>query len=542
MKNNELTNRGFRFISSIITCIILFSSAVNSVSADILNDSNKLFDWAEFKYPQLFSSAKDETQQIENYLVRYYPATNSYIGTKGTDVYVYGDVFGGLIQLGKIGDYVDLENPYISREKVEDSTTVSASKLNANNIMAEAKNVDAKTYVDFFKRIKELKIFGVPDFRSSLNFQQKSNRTSIQKNAMAKNRRNKDYDCLVSGRAYENINIIQRGGLEADTYKAGDDYRITYYDCNMGHITYNGIKRHTVGNFSEFDLSKVGDGDPMGAFYSEFDDYSIETSTQKITLDGTFIYAAESVYPAVRDAAPTSLQKTFKAEEVTITFLNKETNIETVLTYDGILEHITFTKKLLTQNEFTYCKYVEYDLTINESDDSNAVPIYEKLCGDVEPGFTRLNLLPPKPIDQSKGSSIQINGGRILAYLLADGRTRYFYEETIDSSLAITAPDAITDSGETTIKPPQTDDNLDLMNGVVIFAYEGCPHYENLFNYLDENNVSYTYIDIDNTTTANKEAFDWFESPGVPFVGINGHFFGNNYNMFILEGLVQPEK
>ncbi len=42
-------------------------------------------------------------------MVRYYPDTGNYIGTKGEEVYVYGDVFNGLLRAGVISDFVALE-------------------------------------------------------------------------------------------------------------------------------------------------------------------------------------------------------------------------------------------------------------------------------------------------------------------------------------------------------------------------------------------------------------------------------------------------
>ena len=41
--------------------------------------------------------------------MRYYPDTNIYLGTKDKEVYVYGDVFNGLLKVGVISDFVALE-------------------------------------------------------------------------------------------------------------------------------------------------------------------------------------------------------------------------------------------------------------------------------------------------------------------------------------------------------------------------------------------------------------------------------------------------
>ncbi len=50
-----------------------------------------------------------KTVGLDNYLVRHYPDTGNYIGTKGEEVYVYGDVFNGLLRAGVISDFVALE-------------------------------------------------------------------------------------------------------------------------------------------------------------------------------------------------------------------------------------------------------------------------------------------------------------------------------------------------------------------------------------------------------------------------------------------------
>lgn len=80
------------------------------IFADNLDDSNLLFDFAEKNYPQYFSPSKAETFEIDylskHYIARYYNETDTYVGTSGEDVYVYGEVFNGLLHVGKISDYL----------------------------------------------------------------------------------------------------------------------------------------------------------------------------------------------------------------------------------------------------------------------------------------------------------------------------------------------------------------------------------------------------------------------------------------------------
>lgn len=78
----------------------------NIATDDNLNKSNILFDFAEKNYPQFFSPSGMETFKIQGYLARYYSNSDTYIGTLGEDVYVYGNVFNGLLYVGKIGDFI----------------------------------------------------------------------------------------------------------------------------------------------------------------------------------------------------------------------------------------------------------------------------------------------------------------------------------------------------------------------------------------------------------------------------------------------------
>lgn len=91
--------------------ILLFWLLIPSIlfAENFLANSNKLFDFAEKTYPHFFNPAGMRTIALNEYLVRYYPNTGNYIGTKGEEVYVYGDVFNGLLRVGVISDYIELE-------------------------------------------------------------------------------------------------------------------------------------------------------------------------------------------------------------------------------------------------------------------------------------------------------------------------------------------------------------------------------------------------------------------------------------------------
>ena len=75
-----------RLILSVCT-VTLFSS-INFVSADMVSDTEKLFNWAESAYPQFFPGHQT-TQSIEPWLYRYYADTQIYTGVNKNDIGVY---------------------------------------------------------------------------------------------------------------------------------------------------------------------------------------------------------------------------------------------------------------------------------------------------------------------------------------------------------------------------------------------------------------------------------------------------------------------
>jgi len=79
------------------------------LQASDLSNSNKLFDFAEEEYPELFQPDGTSTFKLEDYWVRYYSITDNYIGTKKGEVYVYGAIFNGLLKVGAIADFVELD-------------------------------------------------------------------------------------------------------------------------------------------------------------------------------------------------------------------------------------------------------------------------------------------------------------------------------------------------------------------------------------------------------------------------------------------------
>ncbi len=58
----------------------LFLMTSKFVFADLLADSNTIFDWGEVNYPQFMAPANQPTQFIEGWRFRYYPETKNYVG------------------------------------------------------------------------------------------------------------------------------------------------------------------------------------------------------------------------------------------------------------------------------------------------------------------------------------------------------------------------------------------------------------------------------------------------------------------------------
>ncbi len=85
--------------------LMMLSAA--TVQADATSDSNRIFDWAEVKYPQYFSPAGSGTETVDGFIFRYYGNTNSYLGTNSGLVYVFGDLAGSEpLAVGTVDHYL----------------------------------------------------------------------------------------------------------------------------------------------------------------------------------------------------------------------------------------------------------------------------------------------------------------------------------------------------------------------------------------------------------------------------------------------------
>lgn len=68
--------------------------------------SDRLFDWAEANFRHLFEPPGQHSQSGGGYYYRYYPVTNTYLGTKDGQVWFLDAYSGAFGKVGNIGDYL----------------------------------------------------------------------------------------------------------------------------------------------------------------------------------------------------------------------------------------------------------------------------------------------------------------------------------------------------------------------------------------------------------------------------------------------------
>ena len=80
---------------STITTLVFLGNIQSSFADEITDDANKLLNWAQNTFKDLFPSTQP-TQTLEPWLYRYYPETGIYAGVNKNDqdVYVLGGSFG----------------------------------------------------------------------------------------------------------------------------------------------------------------------------------------------------------------------------------------------------------------------------------------------------------------------------------------------------------------------------------------------------------------------------------------------------------------
>ncbi len=114
--------------------LFLFCLAASVVGhSQSLEDSNRLFSWAETNYPQFFSPAGAKNVDYQGYLVRYYEDTNIYLATRDGGVYYSRpDKGGGIIYLGSIFLFISEGEEDSSPKEPLDITNIILSNRSAN--------------------------------------------------------------------------------------------------------------------------------------------------------------------------------------------------------------------------------------------------------------------------------------------------------------------------------------------------------------------------------------------------------------------------
>lgn len=99
-----------KFGCCLLCLCFLYAISINSVSACDRTDADTLYDWAEVNLQEFFAPSGMESFEVESFWVRHYPATSSYVGCSEGVVYVYGDIFGGLLQVDTLNNLLMVLN------------------------------------------------------------------------------------------------------------------------------------------------------------------------------------------------------------------------------------------------------------------------------------------------------------------------------------------------------------------------------------------------------------------------------------------------
>jgi len=140
-----------------LTVLMLFTLC-RPLLADELSDANLFFDFAEEHYPKYFFPAEQQTVTYKNYLVRYYPGTNTYLGTLGTGVYIYSKSLGeGIMYVGEITDFISLD-------QTAPSTDNNVDPLDLTDIILTRRSATCSDYAGEY-------VSSVKDVSRSLSFE-----------------------------------------------------------------------------------------------------------------------------------------------------------------------------------------------------------------------------------------------------------------------------------------------------------------------------------------------------------------------------------
>ena len=407
-----------------------------------------------------------------------------------------------------------------------------AQVFDVNNIMTDLKGLSNSNFIETYKKVHALQLSGFPELHSTFDVNSTTLGSSPKSGYNAKiiyeNRlsRKDEYACANSGTVSKEVRLSSRGTLDADTYKTGDDTKYQYTQCDDGSKTYNGAITYHVNDFTKFDYTFGAI--PLGTFESRFNDMSIETDIQKVTLRGTIKFMAKAQYKPEPDGSLISLETTYATVgDFVVDVYDKSTGETTTLTYNGVLEKIVYAKsgsgasntatEVQTNVQgFTYRKTTNYSLYIGNSEDIVGSTIKDNQSGVV--GSDGQVDIRPVGYDYGNASGMETALHSILHMVLADGSSRYVLDYNADYF-----PEADIHEGTPVHTLPPSD--VDLMGDVVVIGFDSCAPTTALRAKLNALNIPYLYVNI-LASQKERDIFDWFHIPGVPYMGIKGSYGG----------------
>ncbi|WP_295422254.1 hypothetical protein [Sulfurovum sp.] len=418
----------------------------------------------------------------------------------------------------------------------KDSILSKAAQIDVNDIIVQSHSLSKENYVAFYKRMNVLRLISKPDLNTTFNLDAFIKNSQQKKSASNDETSRKilyeddfsmdtEDECRDGGTISKYVTLTGRGHFEATQYKQGDDTVYDYNRCDMGDKRYNGKLNYHVDHFTKFDYT-FGPI-PLGTLTSAFNYMSIETDTQKVTLNGTIRYEATAAYTPEPNAELTNLEvKYYTVGDFVVTVEDKSTGETTKLLYNGVLEKIDYSKydkvtdastvDAVVIGNFVYRKTSDYKLRVEYDGDMATVDMKDHLYGTVEDNG---EMKAPHSVGyhRGEGSFLYTGPHTILSSPLADGTVRYILDLDADSTA-----DANTVEGTPIYTLPKSEYNL--MKDVVLISFDDCPHTQQIINVLNELGIPYNYVDI-YASQENFDIFRWFLVRGVPYVGLNGYYF-----------------
>lgn len=144
------------FVNLVLAAFLLFAlTGPRTGQADRTDDIDRLLNWAEVRYPELFAPASQSTQVWDIWTYRYYPATDNYAGVNESgEVWVMGADFGDLTRIDTLENLL---------AQIDDSTECAQIPLPENGRMAMweiVNDTDPASVFEFDRILRDMK--GVP--------------------------------------------------------------------------------------------------------------------------------------------------------------------------------------------------------------------------------------------------------------------------------------------------------------------------------------------------------------------------------------------